>query len=107
MATLLLKTSSLTERVVIPRIESDEGEGALEGIRCPKCTWRPMRSDLWSCSAFDTPEPPFDFCMTEWNTFTTRGRCPGCQHQWLWTSCLCCGQWSLHEDWYERPAPPH
>ena len=52
--------------------------------------------------ALDTPEPPFDFCLTSWNTFATHGRCPGCRHQWIWTSCLRCEEWSLHEDWYER-----
>ena len=36
----------------------------------------------------------------EWNTFATRGLCPGCQHQWRYTSCLECAAWSLHEDWY-------
>ena len=51
--------------------------------------------------AEDTPEPPFDGCGTSWNTFLTRGRCPGCRHQWQWTSCLRCHGWSLHEDWYE------
>ena len=32
----------------------------------------------------------------------TRGRCPGCQHQWQWTTCLSCGVASLHEHWYRR-----
>jgi hypothetical protein len=43
----------------------------------------------------------FDGCGARWNTFTTRGKCPGCRHQWQWTSCLRCLGWSLHEDWYE------
>ena len=43
-----------------------------------------------------------DACGTAWNTFATRGRCPGCAHQWRWTSCLRCDQWSPHGDWYEE-----
>jgi hypothetical protein len=50
-----------------------------------------------------SPEPPFKGCGTVWNTFLTKGRCPGCSHQWRWTSCLQCQQWSLHDDWYEKP----
>ena len=99
---LLFKDSRKTERIVIPREDLLEDDGQLEGIRCPKCAWRPKASDMWCCFAIDTPEPPFNFCMTTWNTFSTHGKCPGCQHQWLWTSCLHCAQWSLHVDWYEE-----
>jgi len=102
---MLLKDTRKSESIVIPRIELEDDDEQLHGIRCPKCAWRPSQSDLWCCLAIDTPEPPFDFCMTEWNTFSTRGRCPGCQHQWTWTSCLRCGEWSLHEDWYEHRTP--
>lgn len=98
---LQLKESRRTEHIVIPSDESEEEEG-LHGIRCPLCAWRPTAHDLWCCVSMDTPEPPFPACGTEWNTFSTRGKCPGCSHQWKWTSCLRCGQWSLHEDWYER-----
>ena len=99
---MLFKDSRLTERIVIPRIEDEDTGDALEGIRCPKCEWRPARSDQWCCVNINTPEPPFPSCGTEWNTFATHGRCPGCSHQWQWTSCLRCGEWSLHEDWYEQ-----
>ena len=54
------------------------------------------------CNASDTPEPFFEGCGTTWNTFSTRGRCPGCAHQWRWTSCLRCEGWSLHDDWVPR-----
>lgn len=70
-------------------------------IRCPICFWHPDANSRWCCSAEGTPEPPFPSCGTIWNTFATRGRCPGCQHQWQWTSCLLCGEASLHEAWYE------
>jgi hypothetical protein len=102
---MLLKDTRRSESIVIPRVELEDDDEQLHGIRCPKCAWRPSQSDRWCCLAIDTPEPPFDFCMTEWNTFSTHGRCPGCRHQWTWTSCLRCGQWSLHEDWYEHRAP--
>jgi hypothetical protein len=79
------------------------GEG---GIRCPLCDWRPSAASRWCCECIGTPEPYFEACGTVWHTFTTRGRCPGCQHQWQWTTCLSCGVASPHEDWYFEEAPP-
>jgi hypothetical protein len=76
------------------------------GIRCPLCRWQPTASSTWCCERTASPEPFFIGCGTVWNTFTTQGVCPGCRHRWLWTSCLRCGGWSLHEDWYERPDRP-
>ena len=76
-------------------------EDAFHGVRCPLCTWRPDASSRWCCEPSESPEPFFPGCRTVWNTFSTRGRCPGCDHQWHWTSCLSCSGWSLHEDWYE------
>src|SRR5687767_7034650 len=70
-------------------------------IRCPLCHWQPSPSSLWCCDGTRGPEPFFGGCGALWNTFSTRGRCPGCAHQWKWTSCLHCQGWSLHEDWYE------
>ena len=70
-----------------------------ESIRCPRCGWRPLPSSRWCCDGFDTPES-FEGCGTVWNTFATGGRCPGCGHRWLWTSCLHCAEWSPHDDWY-------
>ena len=79
-------------------------DDAFGRIRCPRCEWRPSRSHRWTCYVGPNfPEPPFPACGTVWNTFETRGRCPGCAHQFIWTSCLRCAQPSLHEDWYERP----
>src|SRR5690242_12400308 len=60
-------------------------------IRCPRCGWVPRRESRWWCSP----------CGTAWNTFETRGLCPGCGKQWEHTACLRCGQWSRHADWYE------
>jgi hypothetical protein len=71
-------------------------------IRCPLCKWRPRPSSRWYCGDCDYPEYFFDACGTAWNTFTTRGRCPGCGHQWRWTICLSCQGWSRHEEWYEN-----
>jgi hypothetical protein len=72
-------------------------------IRCPLCEWRPNRSHTWQCiTGPGNPEGSFIGCGTSWNTFATRGRCPGCAHQWRWTSCLRCSEWSLHVDWYEE-----
>jgi hypothetical protein len=52
-------------------------DNAFEGIRCPVCAWRPDASSLWCCACVGTPEPPFAACGTFWNTFDTRGQCPG------------------------------
>jgi DNA-directed RNA polymerase subunit RPC12/RpoP len=82
--------------------EDKQDEERIRGIRCPRCQWRPDSSSRWCCQAADAPEPFFQGCWTEWNTFTTGGRCPGCGHQWRWTLCLACVEWSLHEDWYEE-----
>ena len=71
-------------------------------IRCPLCSWQPKASSRWCCDCVGTPEPYFESCGTVWNTFSTRGRCPGCGHQWKWTTCLRCTRPSLHEDWYEQ-----
>jgi hypothetical protein len=97
---LLLKKPETGRVEPIERPREDEDD-AFERIRCPLCEWRPTASSTWCCYGEDTPEPNFKWCGTQWNTFTTRGRCPGCQHQWKWTSCLHCSGWSLHEDWYE------
>lgn len=81
----------------------DEEEGPeFERIRCPACRWRPRASDLWECGDCGHPEYFFGGCGTAWNTFDTRGLCPGCGHQWRWTFCLSCWEWSPHEDWYEK-----
>ena len=71
-------------------------------IRCPLCHWQPKVSSCWCCENCGYPEYFFNACGTLWNTFTTRGLCPGCGHQWRWTTCLYCYGWSLHEDWYTR-----
>ncbi|HET7697200.1 MAG TPA: hypothetical protein VFK57_15920 [Vicinamibacterales bacterium] len=100
MLALLKRPAPLWEQKVFSTPKDDDGEAA-ERIRCPLCDWTPGPSSRWCCYAEGTPEPPFEWCGTTWNTFSTRGRCPGCAHQWKWTSCLRCGGFSLHEDWYE------
>ena len=83
-------------------VESDEEEQEFSRIRCPLCQWQPNASSLWWCADCWHPEYFFDGCGTKWNTFATRGLCPGCNHQWKWTACLSCMGWSLHEEWYVR-----
>jgi hypothetical protein len=63
-------------------------------IYCPKCSWRPSATDRWICNPS---------CGTVWNTFWTRGLCPGCGEQWQDTACLRCRKWSPHESWYHYP----
>jgi hypothetical protein len=70
-------------------------------IRCPLCRWQPQASSRWYCSDAGYPHFFYNGCGTVWNTFETRGRCPGCNHQWAWTDCLRCLGCSPHEAWYE------
>lgn len=98
---LWLKAPVKIDERLITAIERHESE-AFAGIRCPLCAWQPEASSRWCCEAANSPEPVFQGCGTVWNTFTTRGTCPGCSHQWMWTSCLRCDGWSLHEDWYDQ-----
>lgn len=104
MSLELLKHDRTLNPTIInnPDLRDDEAFGR---IRCPHCKWQPLPSSRWSCYAQGTPEPFFQSCGTVWNTFSTGGRCPGCHHQWRWTSCLRCSQWSLHIDWYETTDP--
>jgi hypothetical protein len=83
-----------------------DDEEAFSRIRCPLCAWQPHPSSRWRCARVDAPEGFPGGCGTSWNTFSTRGRCPGCQHQWRWTKCLRCDDWSLHEAWYVDPEQP-
>jgi hypothetical protein len=64
---------------------------SLPPVACPRCGERPPNAAVWMCAPG---------CHTSWNTFNTRGRCPGCGKQWTETACLACGQMSPHEDWY-------
>ena len=61
-------------------------------IRCPGCHWQPRKNSLWGCGV----------CGTNWNTFDTRGTCPGCSKQYVRTICLKCLKWFDHEAWYVK-----
>jgi hypothetical protein len=88
--------------IAVPDVDRDtDNRLGKTRIRCPLCDWQPSTGSMWACVSEGTPEPFFGGCGTVWNTFATRGRCPGCSHQWTWTSCLRCHGWSLHVDWYE------
>ncbi len=81
----------------VPGLLEDDLDKDFSGIRCPSCKWRPGRADTWACSPG---------CGEVWNTFATRGECPGCQRRWPSTQCTRCGVWSDHDAWYEeRPQP--
>jgi len=81
--------------------KSDEKKSDFNRIRCPLCKWQPNPQSRWYCVSCDYPEYFYDGCGATWNTFATRGRCPGCSHRWRWTSCVRCAGWSRHEHWYE------
>jgi DNA-directed RNA polymerase subunit RPC12/RpoP len=101
MTLWLLRESVPPDNRVLDETRRSSDETATSRIRCPLCSWQPEASSRWCCSCVGTPEPRFESCGTVWNTFDTRGRCPGCGHQWRWTTCLRCAAASLHEDWYE------
>jgi hypothetical protein len=81
---------------------SDVIDAPSSRIRCPLCLWQPAPSSRWYCTDCAHPEYFHGGCGMAWNTFDTRGRCPGCDHRWRWTACLSCAEWSLHEDWYVK-----
>jgi hypothetical protein len=93
------KTAESEEK--LKSLERIEAEDEFARIRCPWCEWRPQSTSRWFCADCDAPEYFYAGCGTMWNTFETRGRCPGCAHQWRWTSCLRCQRWSPHDEWYE------
>ena len=96
----LFQKTSLPEKVSDKTIAFDKEKDYFSRIRCPLCKWQPQSSDYWMCADSGYPEYFDGACGTVWNTFETRGLCPGCNHQWRWTSCLSCYDSSLHEDWY-------
>ncbi|HMS42388.1 MAG TPA: hypothetical protein PKE69_19295 [Pyrinomonadaceae bacterium] len=94
------KTSEIEEK--LKRFETVEESTDFDRIRCPLCLWQPLKSSQWFCADCDAPEFFYGGCGNMWNTFETRGKCPTCAHLWRWTSCLQCGEWSRHEDWYKQ-----
>ena len=100
IAVWYLFQKNLTSKDLPETTEEIEEVTEFSGIRCPLCHWQPRPSSRWCCADCDAPEFFFSGCGMVWNTFETRGICPGCQHQWQWTTCLACWGWSLHEDWY-------
>jgi len=102
---VLLKRTGTFEDVDTKTKQPDQHTSTIR-IRCPLCFWQPNASSRWCCSCVGTPEPWFESCGTVWNTFDTRGRCPGCGHQWHWTTCLRCTAPSPHEEWYEETSDP-
>jgi len=79
-----------SRRRMLSSAELDQMFGLLApGIRCPQCKWTPRTKNVWSCK-----------CGHQWNTFDTRGLCPGCGYQWEITGCLACGAMSPHPEWY-------
>jgi len=96
----LFQKGQVPEEIVDETLAIDEAESEFSRIRCPLCRWQPDASSLWECGDCGLPEYFYNACGMVWNTFTTHGICPGCGHEWRWTSCLRCAGWSLHEDWY-------
>ena len=77
----------------IPEIP-DKPESGRPDVACPGCHYRPTAFDVWICQP--------DGCGHVWDTFTTAGRCPGCDAQFPWTACPACGRAFAHKAWYAR-----
>ena len=99
---LFFRKTPSTEKFLIEGRQKDSDKTDFGRIRCPICRWKPSASSLWYCTDAGYPHYFYKGCGTAWNTFDTRGRCPGCGHQWKWTDCLRCYSCSPHEDWYEE-----
>ena len=87
--------------------QSAETKAGSNRIRCPVCQWQPQRANRWYCLPMGAPENFSGGCGHAWNTFDTRGLCPGCRYQWRHTSCLRCSATSLHDEWYEKGPGVH
>lgn len=96
-----MPATDLVDRI-LERTDDDTPE--FLRIRCPHCDWEPDSTALWCCAARAEPPEHHRGCGTSWHTFDTRGRCPGCDHQWAWTACLRCSRWARHDDWYVSEA---
>ena len=101
---LLLQTDPKSVETTAKQTKQESELPDFSRVRCPLCKWQPNPSHRWFCAQCESPEFFADGCGTCWNTFNTRGRCPGCGHQWRWTACLNCEGWSLHSDWYENES---
>jgi hypothetical protein len=100
---LALLTRGTPPQLVLDTLEHlDEAPPPFTRVRCPLCAWQPTAADRWLCARQGPPENYDGGCGTAWNTFLTRGRCPGCDHQWRWTACLSCHGWAPHDDWYAQ-----
>jgi predicted amidophosphoribosyltransferase len=100
MVTFLLLKPEAPKTGVIEFIERLRETAKRHRVRCPSCGWQPAPSSRWSCVPTGAPEHFPDGCGAAWHTFETRGRCPGCSHQWRYTACLQCHAWAKHDDWY-------
>jgi hypothetical protein len=99
-AALAMFQKGLSRRDLDVLLGRAEDDGEPRRIRCPHCAWHPDASSLWYCADCRHPEGFVGGCGAAWNTFETSGLCPGCGHWWRWTSCLRCGLWALHAEWY-------
>jgi hypothetical protein len=65
------------------------GPASLPSVACPQCSYEPSAADTWECD-----------CGYQWNTFTTKARCPACEKTHRATACPSCESASDHDAWY-------
>lgn len=104
---LAFRRDVIPEETLDDAVQVEDKAPDFSRIRCPLCAWQPQATNRWYCADCGHPEYFSSGCGMIWNTFATRGLCPGCGHQWRWTVCLRCFGWSRHEAWYiteEKPS---
>ena len=60
-----------------------------QGFACPSCRTAPPLGPFWKCGA----------CGQSFDTFETRGVCPGCAHEYPVTMCLDCSEQRPMTEW--------
>jgi Zn-dependent protease len=61
------------------------------GCACPACEKSPPRGQFWMC----------EHCQSKFDTFATRGRCPGCGAWFLETTCPHCHATNHIDGWFK------
>ena len=63
-------------------------------LRCPACGWIPFALDVWKCKE----------CGLVWDSFSTAGVCPRCNHKHEETVCVRCRRSFPNGQWQNNPS---
>lgn len=70
-------------------INQIEAHPRRSGFRCPTCSNKPLKGEIWPCPR----------CRTVFDPFATGGQCPNCRGIMAEVQCVDCGQMHPVEDW--------